>query len=67
MTQLVVHGMRRATDRVQLLARGADEVRDISSLVPAEFSGRHHDEERRNATISCIIPATTSRTRSPTC
>jgi biofilm PGA synthesis N-glycosyltransferase PgaC len=56
-TQVVVHGMRRATDRVQLLARGADEVRDISSLVPADFAGRHADEERRHATISCIIPA----------
>jgi poly-beta-1,6-N-acetyl-D-glucosamine synthase len=56
-TDVVVHGMRRATDRVQLLARGTDEVRDITSLVPAEFAGRHSSEERRHATISCIIPA----------
>ena len=57
MTQVVLHGMRRATDRVQLLARGAQEVPDVSSLVPAEFGGRSASDERRHATISCIIPA----------
>ncbi|MGR6964898.1 glycosyltransferase family 2 protein [Geodermatophilus sp. URMC 61] len=57
MTQVVLHGMRRATDRVQLLARGAQEVPDVSSLVPAEFGGRSTGDERRHATISCIIPA----------
>jgi cellulose synthase/poly-beta-1,6-N-acetylglucosamine synthase-like glycosyltransferase len=56
-TQVVVHGMRRATDRVQLLARGTEQIRDITSLVPAEFNGRHSSEEPRHATISCIIPA----------
>ena len=57
MTQLVLHGMRRATDRVQLLARGTGQVPDISSLVPAEFGGPATPEEQRHATISCIIPA----------
>ncbi|SEO43149.1 glycosyltransferase [Trujillonella endophytica] len=57
MTELVVHGMRRATDRVTLLARGDSNVPDISSLVPAEFGGSAADEQRRTATISCIIPA----------
>ncbi len=57
MTQLVLHGMRRATDRVQLLARGTGQVPDISSLVPAEFGGPTTSEEQRHATISCIIPA----------
>jgi poly-beta-1,6-N-acetyl-D-glucosamine synthase len=56
-TQVVLHGMRRATDRVQLLARGAQEVPDVSSLVPAEFGGPSASDERRHATISCIIPA----------
>jgi cellulose synthase/poly-beta-1,6-N-acetylglucosamine synthase-like glycosyltransferase len=56
-TQLVLHGMRRATDRVQLLARGTGQVPDISSLVPAEFGGPATPEEQRHATISCIIPA----------
>jgi poly-beta-1,6-N-acetyl-D-glucosamine synthase len=56
-TQVVLHGMRRATDRVQLLARGTGQVPDISSLVPAEFGGPAAAEERRHATISCIIPA----------
>jgi poly-beta-1,6-N-acetyl-D-glucosamine synthase len=56
-TQVVLHGMRRATDRVQLLARGAQEVPDVSSLVPAEFGGSSASDERRHATISCIIPA----------
>lgn len=57
MTEVVVHGMRRATDRVQLLARGSEQVRDISSLVPAQFSGHRSAEEPRHATISCVIPA----------
>ena len=57
MTQLVLHGMRRATDRVQLLARGTGQVPDISSLVPVEFGGPATPEEQRHATISCIIPA----------
>ncbi len=57
MTQLVLHGMRRATDRVQLLARGTGQVPDISSLVPAEFGGPATPEEQRHATISCIVPA----------
>ncbi|WP_448618645.1 glycosyltransferase family 2 protein [Geodermatophilus sp. URMC 65] len=57
MSQVVLHGMRRATDRVQLLAKGTAQVPDISSLVPAEFGGPQAAEERRHATISCIIPA----------
>ncbi|SDO54410.1 Glycosyltransferase, catalytic subunit of cellulose synthase and poly-beta-1,6-N-acetylglucosamine synthase [Klenkia soli] len=57
MTDVVVHGMRRATDRVNLLARSGGEVPDISSLVPEEFGGRHSEEQRRHATISCVIPA----------
>lgn len=57
MTEVVVHGMRRATDRVQLLARGQQAAQGISSLVPAQFDGRQSSEERRHATISCIIPA----------
>jgi cellulose synthase/poly-beta-1,6-N-acetylglucosamine synthase-like glycosyltransferase len=56
-TQLVVHGMRRTTDRVHLLARGDQNVPDISSLVPEEFGGRGAEEQRRTATISAIIPA----------
>ena len=57
MSQVVLHGMRRATDRVQLLARGTAQAPDISSLVPAEFGGPQAAEERRHATISCVIPA----------
>ena len=57
MSQVVLHGMRRATDRVQLLAKGTAQVPDISSLVPAEFGGPQAAEERRHATISCVIPA----------
>ncbi|SFL06576.1 glycosyltransferase family 2 protein [Geodermatophilus ruber] len=57
MTQVVLHGMRRATDRVHLLPRGVQDVPDISSLVPAEFGGGQATDERRHATISCIIPA----------
>lgn len=57
MTDVVVHGGRRATDRVQLLARGQQDARGIGSLVPAQFDGRRSSEERRHATISCIIPA----------
>ena len=57
MTQLVLHGMRRANHRVQLLAPGTGQVPDISSLVPAEFGGPATPEEQRHATISCIIPA----------
>ncbi|RBY90707.1 glycosyltransferase [Blastococcus sp. TF02A-26] len=57
MTELVVHGMRRATDRVHLLARSEQGVPDITSLVPAEFGGAVHEEQRRTATISCVIPA----------
>jgi biofilm PGA synthesis N-glycosyltransferase PgaC len=56
-TEVVVHGMRRATDRVHLLARGQQEGRDVTALVPAQFAGRQSSEERRHATISCIIPA----------
>ena len=58
MTQLVVHGMRRSTDRVHLLARGGQQVPDISSLVPVEFGGsEEQQEQQRHATISCVIPA----------
>lgn len=57
MTQVVLHGGRRTSDRVQLLARSNPEFRDISSLVPAEFGGGQGHHERRNARISCIIPA----------
>ena len=57
MTELVVHGMRRSTDRVHLLARGEQNIPDITSLVPAEFGGPAAEEQRRTATISCIIPA----------
>lgn len=57
MTELVVNHMRRSTDRVNLLARSGDAVPDISLLVPAEFGGRHSDDQRRHATISCVIPA----------
>ena len=57
MTELVVHGMRRSTDRVTLLARGEQGIPDITSLVPAEFGGPTAEEQRRTATISCIIPA----------
>jgi biofilm PGA synthesis N-glycosyltransferase PgaC len=56
-SQLVVQGQRRATDRVHLLARGGQQVPDISSLVPAEFGGAQARDEQRHATISCIIPA----------
>jgi len=56
-TQVVLHGMRRATDRVHLLPRGGDDVPDITSLVPAQLLGEQRGEERRTATISCIIPA----------
>jgi cellulose synthase/poly-beta-1,6-N-acetylglucosamine synthase-like glycosyltransferase len=56
-TELVVHGMRRSTDRVTLLARGEQGIPDITSLVPAEFGGPTAEEQRRTATISCIIPA----------
>ncbi len=58
MTQLVVHGNRRSTDRVHLLARSSQEIPDISSLVPAEFGGAETPGQRpRHATISCVIPA----------
>ncbi|MGY1721250.1 glycosyltransferase family 2 protein [Blastococcus sp. SYSU DS0552] len=57
MTEVVLHGMRRATDRVHLLARSGQEVVDVSSLVPDEFGGGQAHHERRHATISCIIPA----------
>jgi cellulose synthase/poly-beta-1,6-N-acetylglucosamine synthase-like glycosyltransferase len=56
-TEIVVHGRRRATDSVQLLARGSEQFRDISSLVPAQFTGHRASEEPRHATISCVIPA----------
>jgi biofilm PGA synthesis N-glycosyltransferase PgaC len=56
-TQVVLHGMRRATDRVTLLARGTQEVPDASPMVPDEFGGGQRTDERRHATISCIIPA----------
>jgi cellulose synthase/poly-beta-1,6-N-acetylglucosamine synthase-like glycosyltransferase len=56
-SQIVVHGNRRATDRVHLLPRSAGTVRDISSLVPAQLTGSERGEQRRHATISCIIPA----------
>jgi poly-beta-1,6-N-acetyl-D-glucosamine synthase len=56
-TQLVVHGNRRSTDRTHLLARGGQQVPDISSLVPAEFGGTEAHEQQRHATISCVIPA----------
>jgi biofilm PGA synthesis N-glycosyltransferase PgaC len=55
-TEVVLHGMRRATDRVQLLPRGGGGF-DVSALVPVPRDGRHSQEERRPATISCIIPA----------
>ncbi|MBM7808630.1 cellulose synthase/poly-beta-1,6-N-acetylglucosamine synthase-like glycosyltransferase [Geodermatophilus bullaregiensis] len=57
MTQLVIQGQRRATDRVHLLARGGQSVPDISSLVPEEFGGPQARDEQRHATISCVIPA----------
>lgn len=57
MTEVVAHGMRRATDRVHLLARGQQEGNPGSSLVPAQFDGQRASEGRRHATISCIIPA----------
>ena len=57
MTDVVVHGMRRATDRVHLLARGQQGTGPSTSLIPAQFDGRRASEERRHATISCIIPA----------
>ncbi|GAB4079676.1 glycosyltransferase family 2 protein [Modestobacter muralis] len=57
MTELVVPGMRRATDRIQLLARGTVVPPDISSLVPDEWADQRTGSERRTATISCIIPA----------
>lgn len=56
MTELVIPGMRRSTDRVQLLARGADVPPDISTLLPDTLPARPA-EERRTATISCVIPA----------
>jgi biofilm PGA synthesis N-glycosyltransferase PgaC len=57
MTELVVPGMRRATDRIQLLARGTVVPPDISSLVPDEWADQRSGSERRTATISCIVPA----------
>jgi cellulose synthase/poly-beta-1,6-N-acetylglucosamine synthase-like glycosyltransferase len=50
------HHLRRATDRVQLTARGADVVPDITSLLPEDFADPTRDLPR-TATISCIIPA----------
>ncbi|QXG76443.1 glycosyltransferase family 2 protein [Modestobacter sp. L9-4] len=57
MTELVVPGMRRATDRIQLLARGTVVPPDVSSLVPDEWADLRGGNERRTATISCIVPA----------
>ncbi|MFQ1002990.1 glycosyltransferase family 2 protein [Modestobacter sp. SSW1-42] len=57
MTELVVPGMRRATDRIQLLARGTVVPPDVSSLLPDDWADQRAGSERRTATISCIIPA----------
>jgi cellulose synthase/poly-beta-1,6-N-acetylglucosamine synthase-like glycosyltransferase len=51
------HGMRRATDRAVLVARGGeDQIHDISSLLPEDFADPTRDAPR-TATISCIVPA----------
>jgi cellulose synthase/poly-beta-1,6-N-acetylglucosamine synthase-like glycosyltransferase len=54
---MLVHGLRRATDRVHLVARGTAAVPDISSLIPLQEGFEQHHDERRQATIACIIPA----------
>ncbi|MGY1605384.1 glycosyltransferase family 2 protein [Geodermatophilus sp. SYSU D00815] len=48
--------LRRATDRVQLMARGDGGVPDITSLLPEDFADPARDAPR-TATISCIVPA----------
>jgi cellulose synthase/poly-beta-1,6-N-acetylglucosamine synthase-like glycosyltransferase len=52
----VIPGLRRATDRVQLMPRSPG-VPDISSLVPDAAANAYQKDERRHATISCVIPA----------
>lgn len=53
----VIPHMRRATDRVQLLARGSGSGGNFAALVPAQFVQQDSGDSRRHATISCIIPA----------
>ncbi|MPQ97142.1 glycosyltransferase [Modestobacter sp. I12A-02628] len=54
-TDLVVPGLRRSTDRVQLVARGA--VPTVTSLLPDSLAQAQAYQAQRTATISCIIPA----------
>jgi len=56
-TDVEIHGKRRATDRVQLRARTAGEEIDLGAVVPIPRNARHSEDERRAATISCVIPA----------
>jgi poly-beta-1,6-N-acetyl-D-glucosamine synthase len=55
-TQVMTHGMRRATDRIQLLARSGP-TGSTRLLIPSQRAGEETTDERRHATISCIIPA----------
>jgi poly-beta-1,6-N-acetyl-D-glucosamine synthase len=56
-SELVISGLRRATDRVHLVAGGTGAVPDISSLIPEQEGWEYRRDTRRQATIAAVIPA----------